>query len=50
MLTQMPRSDPASKDIHEQSDIDEASVESDVSYIAHPDLIRSRNLNASVFY
>ncbi len=44
MLTQMPRSYHASEDIHEQSDIDETSVEADVGDIADPDLIGSTDL------
>ena len=39
MLTQFPASNHTSEDIHEQSDIDEASVEADVGNIADPDLI-----------
>jgi len=40
MLTQFPPSYHAGEDIHEQSDIDEASVEPDVGNITDPDLIR----------
>ena len=44
MLTQMPPSDHASEDIHEQSDKDEVRFESDVGNIADPDLSASRDL------
>ena len=44
MLTQMPRSNHASENIHEQSDIDEASVETNLGNISHPDLILMRDL------
>ena len=39
MWTEFPPSNPAREDMHEQSDIDEASVEMDVGYIANPDPI-----------
>ena len=39
-----PRSDHASEDIHEQSDINEASFEADVGDIAHSDLIGTTDL------
>jgi hypothetical protein len=39
MLTQMPSSNHASEDIHEHRNIDEASVETNIRYIANPDLI-----------
>ena len=44
MPTQLPRSDHASEDIHEQRDIEETSVEADVGDIANPDLIGSTDL------
>ena len=40
----MPRSYHASEDIHEQRDIDEVSFELNISDIANPDLITSRDL------
>ena len=45
MLTHLPPSNHASEDIHEQRNIDETRLESDISNIAHPDLIASRDLN-----
>ena len=39
MLTEFPPSYHSGEDIHEQSDINEASFEADVGYIANPDLI-----------
>ena len=39
MLTEVPPSYHPGEDIHEQSDINEASFESDVGYIANPHLI-----------
>ena len=44
MLTQVPSSNHAREDIHEQSDIDEAVLEADVGDIAYPDLITSTDL------
>ncbi len=44
MPTQMPRSYPASEDIHEQRDINEASFETNVGDIAPPDLIGDTDL------
>ena len=44
MVADLPSSDHSGEDVHEQSDIDEASLETDVGDIAHPDLIRSRDL------
>ena len=44
MWTDLPSSYHSGEDIHQQSDIDEASVESDVGNIADPDLIRSTDL------
>ena len=40
----MPSSDHTREDIHEQSDIDEASLEADVGNIADPDLIASADV------
>ena len=42
MLTDMPPSDHTSEDIHEHSNIDEVSLETDVGDIVHPDLIALR--------
>ena len=44
MLTQMPSSYHASEDIHEQTNIDKVSLESNISDIANPDLIASGDL------
>ena len=44
MLTDMPPSDHAREDIHEQREIDEASLETHISNIADPDLIASTDL------
>ena len=44
MLTEIPGSNHAREDIHEQSDIDEASVEADVGDIADPDLIATTDI------
>ena len=44
MSTDLPSLDHSGEDVHEQSDIDEASLETDVGNIAHPDLILSRDL------
>ena len=44
LLTEFPPSDHAGEDIHEEREIDEVSLESDVSNIAHPDLIASIDL------
>ena len=44
MWTDLPSPDHSGEDIHEQSDIDEASLETDVGNIGHPDLILSRDL------
>ena len=44
MLTDLPRSDHPSENIHEQADIDETSIETNIGNIAHPDLILTRNL------
>ena len=44
MLTEFPRSYHADEDIHEKREIDEVSLESDVSNIADPDLIASTDL------
>ena len=44
MLTQMPSSYHASEDIHEQTNIDEVSFESNISDIANPDVIASGDL------
>jgi len=45
VLTEVPPSDHASKNIHEQSDIDEATLEPDVGNITDPDLINLTDLN-----
>ena len=44
MVADLPSSDHSGEDVHEQSDIDEASLETDVGNIGHPDLILSRDL------
>ena len=44
MVADLPPSYHASEDIHEQSDIDEMSLEADVGYIANPDLIVPRDI------
>ena len=44
MLADLPASDHASKNIHEQRNIDEASVEPDVGNITDPDLIASADV------
>ena len=44
MLTELPPSYHSGEDIHEQSDIDEVSLESDISNIANPDLIASTDI------
>ena len=44
MLTEVPPSNHASEDIHEQSDRDEPLLEADVGDIAYPDLITSTDL------
>ena len=44
MSTDLPSLDHSCEDVHEQSDIDEASLETDVGNIGHPDLILSRDL------
>ena len=44
MWTDLPSSDHSGEDVHEHSDIDEASLETDVGNIADPDLILSRDL------
>ena len=44
MLTDIPPSDHASEDIHEQTNIDKVSFEADVGDIAHPDLITSGDI------
>ena len=44
MLADLPPSDHASEDIHGHCDIDEASLESDICYIANPDLIVSADI------
>ena len=44
VLTEIPRSYHASEDIHEQREIDEASVEADVGDIADPDLIATTDI------
>ena len=49
MLTEVPPAYHSGEDIHEQSDIDETSLETDVGNIAYPDLIGStdfKTLNA----
>ena len=44
MLADLPRSDHARENIHEQRNIDEASLETHVSNICHSDLILMRDL------
>ena len=44
MLTQMPSSYHSSEDIHKQTNIDEVSSKPNVSNVANPDLIASRDL------
>ena len=44
MSADLLSSDHSGEDVHEHSDIDETSLESDVRDIAHPDLILSRDL------
>ena len=44
MLTEFPASYHSGEDIHEQSDIDEVSLEADVCNIANPDLIAARDV------
>ena len=44
MLTGLPPSDHVSEGIHKQANIDEASFESDISHIANPDLITSKDV------
>ena len=44
MLADLPASYHASEDIHEHRNIDEASVETDIRYIANPDLITSTDV------
>ena len=44
VLTDLPRFDDSGENIHEQADIDETSLESDVCNIRHPDLILMRYL------
>ncbi|MDE0316701.1 MAG: hypothetical protein OXM61_17585 [Candidatus Poribacteria bacterium] len=40
----MPPPDHASEDIHEQTNIDEVSFETDIGNIAYPDLITSGDI------
>ena len=40
METDLPSSDHSGEDVHEHSDIDETSLESDVGNIAYPNLIQ----------
>ena len=44
MVADLPGSYHATEHIHKDSDIDEASFESDVGYIANPDLIAARDV------
>lgn len=44
VLPQMPRFGDSGENIHQQADIDETSIESDVGNIADPDLILMRDL------
>ena len=39
----MPSSDQPSENIHEQAEIDEASLETNIGNISHPDLILTRD-------
>ena len=44
MRTDLPSSDHSGEDVHEHSDIDETSLETDVGNTADPDLILMRDL------
>ena len=44
MLTQFPPSYHSGEDIHEQNDIDEVPLETDIGNIANPDLIASTDV------
>jgi len=44
MWTDLPSSDHASENIHEHSDIDEATLQPDVGNITDPDLIASTDV------
>ena len=50
MRTDLPSSEHSGEDVHEHSDIDETSLESDVGSIADPDLILSRYLKGLELY
>ena len=44
VLTDMPSSDEPSENIHEQAEINEASLETNIGNICHPDLILTTDL------
>ena len=44
VLTELPGFDHSGENIHEQADIDEASLETNIGNIAYPDLILMRDL------
>ena len=44
VLTDLPSLDNSSENIHEQADIDETSIETNIGNICHPDLILTREL------
>ena len=44
VLTDLPRFDDSGENIHEQADIDEASLKTNIGNISHPDLILMRDL------
>ena len=45
-MADLPPSYHVSEDIHEHSNIDEASLETDIRYIANPDLIALRDVKS----
>ncbi len=44
VLTDLPGFDDSGENIHEQADIDETSLETNIGNISHPDLILTRDL------
>ena len=44
VLTDLPGFDDSGENIHEQADIDETSIETNIGNIRHPDLILMRDL------
>ena len=48
MLRDLPASDHASKNIHEDTNIDEATLEPDVGNITDPDLIASADVKVLI--